>query len=106
MESIVAAALIAVGIVLAAVVYGRMHGARTAPAGSPTAAAPVVEVVPPDPVRRDADMLERTAAVTRREEAMARKESELEKERSELAQARRRCGAPGARGQFGPTRSG
>jgi ribonuclease Y len=88
MESIVAAALIAVGIVLAAVIYGRMHGARTAPAGAPTAAAPVVEVVPPDPVRRDADMLERTAAVTRREEALARKEAELEKERSELAQAR------------------
>ncbi|HET6870703.1 MAG TPA: ribonuclease Y [Solirubrobacteraceae bacterium] len=88
MESIVAAALIAVGIVLAAVIYGRMHGARTAPAGTPTAAAPVVEVVPPDPVRRDADMLERTAAVTRREEALARKETELEKERSELAQAR------------------
>jgi ribonucrease Y len=88
MESIVAAALIAVGIVLAAVIYGRMHGARTAPAGTATAAAPVVEVVPPDPVRRDADMLERTAAVTRREEALARKESELDKERSELAQAR------------------
>jgi ribonuclease Y len=88
MESIVAAALIAVGIVLAAVIYGRMHGARTAPAGAPTAAAPVVEVVPPDPVRRDADMLERTAAVTRREEALARKEAELEEERSELAQAR------------------
>ncbi|HJS92651.1 MAG TPA: ribonuclease Y [Solirubrobacteraceae bacterium] len=88
MESIVAAALIAVGIVLAAVIYGRMHGARTAPAGGPTAAAPVVEVVPPDPVRRDADMLERTAAVTRREEALARKEADLDKERSELAQAR------------------
>jgi ribonucrease Y len=88
MESIVAAALIAVGIVLAAVIYGRMHGARTAPAGPQAAAAPVVEVVQPDLVRRDADMLERTAAVTRREEALARKESELEKERSELAQSR------------------
>jgi ribonuclease Y len=88
MESIVAAALIAVGIVLAAVIYGRMHGARTAPAGNPTAAAPVVEVVPPDPVRRDADMLERTAAVTRREEALARREADLEKERAELARAR------------------
>src|SRR5690242_6263028 len=88
MESIVAAALIAVGIVLAAVIYGRMHGARTAPVGPQATAAPVVEVVPPDSVRRDADMLERTAAVTRREEALARKETELEKERSELAQAR------------------
>ena len=32
MEIIGAAALIAVGIVAAAVVYGRMHGPRTAPA--------------------------------------------------------------------------
>jgi ribonuclease Y len=88
MTSIVAAALIAVGIVLAAVIYGRMHGARTAPAGTRTAAAPIVEVVPPDPVRRDADMLERTAAVTRREEALARREAELENERAQLAQAR------------------
>ncbi len=88
MEIIGAAALIAVGIVLAAIIYGRMHGARTAPAGNPTATAPVVEVVPPDPVRRDADVLERTAAVTRREEVLARKEAELEKERAGLTQAR------------------
>jgi ribonucrease Y len=88
MESIVAAALIAVGIVLAAVIYGRMHGARTAPGGDPIATAPVVEVVSPDPVRRDADMLERTAVVTRREEALTRKEAELEKERAELTQSR------------------
>jgi ribonucrease Y len=88
MEIIGAAALIAVGIVLAAVIYGRMHGARAAAGGTPPAAAPVVEVVPPDPVRRDADVLERTAAVTRREEALARKEAELEQQRAELAQAR------------------
>ncbi len=88
MESIVAAALIAVGIVLAAVIYGRMHGARTAPGGDPIATARVVEVVSPDPVRRDADLLERTAVVTRREEALTRKEAELEKERAELTQAR------------------
>jgi ribonuclease Y len=88
MEIIGAAALIAVGIVLAAVVYGRMHGPRTAPAGGPAASAPVVEVVPPDPVRRDADALERTAAVARREEALAGKEAALDKARTELAQAR------------------
>jgi ribonucrease Y len=109
MEIIGAAALIAVGIVLAAVIYGRMHGARTAPAGTPTATTPVVEVVEvvggrdigrpdvggrdmaardPDLMRRDADMLERTAAVTRREEALARKEAKLEQERAELVQAR------------------
>jgi ribonucrease Y len=88
MEIIGAAALIAVGIVLAAVIYGRMHGARTAPGANLTATAPVVEVVPPDPVRRDAEVLERTAAVSRREEALARKEADLEKERAELAHAR------------------
>jgi ribonucrease Y len=88
MDTIGAGALIAVGIVIAAVIYVRTHGARTAPGGNPTTIRPVVEVVPPDPVRRDADVLERTAAVSRREEALARKEAEIEKERAELAQAR------------------
>jgi ribonucrease Y len=88
MGTVVAAALIAVGIVSAAVIYGRMHGARTAPAGNPTNSAPVVEVVPANPVRHDAEMLERTSAVTRREEALARKEAELEKKRAELAESR------------------
>jgi ribonuclease Y len=88
MEIIGAAALIAVGIVAAAVIYGRMHGARTAPAGHPTASAPVVEVVSPPPVRQDAEALERTAAVTRREEALTRKEAAVDKERAELAQSR------------------
>jgi ribonuclease Y len=95
MEIIGAAALIAVGIVAAAVIYGRMHGARTAPAGNPTTSAPVVEVVSRrEPGGRDLnsrnepDALERTAAVSRREDALARKEAELEKERTELAQGR------------------
>jgi ribonuclease Y len=90
MEIIGAAALIAVGIVLAAVIYGRMHGARTAPRDTrdnPTPTAPVVEVVRPDPVRPDAELLERTAAVTRREETLARQEAELEKQRTEVAQS-------------------
>ena len=88
MELIGAAALIAVGIVLAAVIYGRMHGARTAPAGNPSTPAPVVEVVSPDAVRRDAEVLERTAAVARREDALAKKEAEIDKERAALAQSR------------------
>jgi ribonuclease Y len=93
MEIIGAAALIAVGIVAAAVIYGRMHGARTAPAGHPATSAPVVEVVAgrdsnPTPVRRDAEVLERTAAVTRREEGLVRKEAELEQERAQIAQLR------------------
>jgi ribonucrease Y len=87
MEIIGAAALIAVGIVLAALIYGRMHGAR-AVGGNSTGSTAVVEVVPPDPVRRDAEALEPAAAVSRREEELARREGELEKERAELAQAR------------------
>src|ERR1700733_10298442 len=88
-----AAALIAVGIVLAAVIYGKMHGARTATAtaGNPTAATPVIEVVrdrDPHPLRPDAEALERAAAVARREEALARKEADLEQQRGELGQAR------------------
>jgi ribonucrease Y len=105
MEIIGAAALIAVGIVLAAVIYGRMHGARTAhaTAGTPTGSAPVVEVLPrrepkggrdqgardqggPDP--NLSEVLERTAAVARREEALAHKETELEKERAAIVQTR------------------
>ncbi len=99
MEIIGAAALIAVGIVLAAVIYGRMHGARTATAtaGGPAVSTPVVEVVHGrDPGGREggrdpnlnAEALERTAAVARREEALARKESELDKDRAEIVQAR------------------
>ena len=71
MEIIGAAALIAVGIVVAAVIYGRMHGARTVAVAGPTASAPVIEAVPANPRRRDAELLERTAAVTRREEAIS-----------------------------------
>ena len=92
MEIIGAAALIAVGIVLAAVIYGRMHGTRTATAtaGVPTPSGPVVEVA--RPVGRvpspDAEVLERTAAVARREAALTRKEAELEEERGKVDQAR------------------
>ena len=91
MEIIGAAALIAVGIVAAAVIYGRMHGARTATAGHPSTSAPVVEAVggrDPSPVRPDAAVLERTAAMSRREDGLARKEAELDRERAEVARLR------------------
>jgi ribonucrease Y len=89
MEIIGAAALIAVGIVLAAVIYGRLHGPRTAAAGHPSSsAATVVEVVRTNPAPRDAEVLERTAAVARREEALARKESELDKQLSQIGATR------------------
>jgi ribonucrease Y len=70
-----------VGIVVAAIIYGRMHGARTLAVAHPTASVPVVQTPTPHPAPRrdDADLLERTAALTRREEALGRKESELDK---------------------------
>jgi ribonucrease Y len=85
MEIIGAAALITVGIVLAAIIYGRMHGPRTVAVATPTASTPAAGAAPANPVRHDAEMLERSASVTRREEALERKEAELEKERTALA---------------------
>ncbi len=75
MDIIAAAALIAVGIVAAAVVYGRLHGAR--PAITTSLAATTTAL--------DAELPERAAALARREEALARRESELERERETLA---------------------
>ncbi|HEX4279561.1 MAG TPA: ribonuclease Y [Solirubrobacteraceae bacterium] len=88
MEIIGAAALIAVGIVVAAISYGRMHGARTAAVAGPAPGPAVVDAPPPNPRRNDAEMLERTAAVARREEALANREAEVEKQRAALADAR------------------
>ncbi|MGO9497146.1 MAG: ribonuclease Y [Solirubrobacteraceae bacterium] len=88
MEIIGAAALIAVGIVVAAIIYGRTHGGRPLAIASPATSVPVVEAAPPTPRRNDAELLERTAAVTRREEALARKEAEVESERAALADSR------------------
>jgi ribonucrease Y len=89
MEIIGAAALIAVGIVVAAIIYLRTHVAGTVVvARSPAASVPVVEPAPPQPRHNDAELLERIAAVNRREEALARKEAEVEKERAALADSR------------------
>ena len=70
MEIIGAAALIAVGIVVAAIIYGRMHGARTVAVASPAPSRRSSRRAPANSRRPDADLLERTAAVTRREEAL------------------------------------
>jgi ribonuclease Y len=75
METIGAAALIAVGIVAAAVIYGRSH--VTAPAVVPPATVTVSSL--------EAGLPERTAALARREDALARRETELERERKALA---------------------
>ena len=89
MDIIGAAALIAVGIVVAAIIYLRTHVAgAVVVARSSAASVPVVEAAPASPRRDDAELLERTTAVNRREEALARKESEVEKERAALADSR------------------
>jgi ribonuclease Y len=86
MEVIGAAALIAVGIVLAALVYARINGrAHPAPAVAvETSAAPVPKPAPPP----DPDLPERSAALARREDHLARRETELEHEREALVEIR------------------
>jgi ribonuclease Y len=82
MEVIVGAAVIAVGIVVAAVLYGRGRG----PAAHPASA-----VAPPDngtAVALRAALAERGDALERRETAISRRESELEAEQAALAQRR------------------
>jgi ribonuclease Y len=82
MDIIAAAALIAVGIVAAAVVYaivnGRLHAPRAATAAP---AAPVKAPAEPE-------LTDRAAALARREDALASRESELDRERESLAEAR------------------
>jgi ribonuclease Y len=82
MDIIGAAALIAVGLVVAAFVYarvtGRTGGTRAVVAG---AGGPAL-------VKRDGDLSERQAALAQREDALARRESQLEREREQLAEDR------------------
>ena len=82
MEVIVAAALIAIAVVVAAVMYGRTHSpvpvpvAPPAPDNSATATA------------LQAALAERGTALERREDTIARREAELDQQRSELANRR------------------
>src|SRR5581483_5636024 len=73
MEIIGAAALIAVGLVVAAVTYARLH--RVAPEGAPAAVD----------AQADWDRNQRTAELARREDAVARREADLERSREEIA---------------------
>jgi ribonucrease Y len=91
MEIIGAAALIAVGIVVAAVLYGRAHGAGahggsgTAPARPLVAGGATVQAELPE---RTAALAQREAELARREAELARREAELEKERDGVIGAR------------------
>jgi ribonuclease Y len=83
MEVIVAAALIAIAVVVAAIVYGRTHG-HAAAAATPRPAADSGATT----AALQAALTERGAARERREQAVARREDELEAERTELANRR------------------
>ncbi len=87
MDIIGAAALIALAIVLAAVVYGRTHGARPAVATprSPAMSAAPVEVERPAP---SSELANREAELARREAELARRETDLERERTTLLEER------------------
>src|SRR5581483_2043770 len=75
MEIIGAAALIAVGLVFAALVYGRTHRGAGA-TGAPRASG--------DLEQTDRELAERSAALARREDAVARRDAALEDERRAL----------------------
>ena len=70
-----AAAVIAVGVIAAALIY-----ARTRPRAAASARTSV------DPPEQDWDRNQRTAELARREDAVARRESDLEHEREQIAQ--------------------
>jgi ribonucrease Y len=78
MEIIGAAALIAAGIVVAAVLYGRTHGAAPAVGERESATATALQ----------AALAERGITLERREDGLARRESELDSERQALAEGR------------------
>jgi ribonuclease Y len=79
MEIIGAAALIAVGIVLAALVYGRAH-----PAARPAVANPA----PVPTAALETELRERRSELARREDTLDKRESELEHERDALSARR------------------
>jgi ribonuclease Y len=79
MQIIGAAALIAVGIVVAAVLYGRTHGASSGGGEQPDTATVAA---------LQAALTERSAALERREDALERREDELSGQREEVARAR------------------
>src|ERR1700716_2180103 len=88
MDIIGAAALIAVGIVFAALVYGRTHGARPVIAGGDGVTVAPVAPVELDRPERTSDLALREAELARREAELARREAELERERDGLSNGR------------------
>jgi ribonuclease Y len=82
MDIIGAAALIAVGLIAAAVAYARMTGRASG------AQAQVANPTSSDSPASDAELLDRSTALSRREESLARRESDIGREREQLAEGR------------------
>ncbi len=85
MELIGAAALIAVAVVVAAVLYGRTHGA--AAASNPATERDAATALQAALTERSAGLDRRADAITSREEALGRREAELDRERDALAES-------------------
>jgi ribonuclease Y len=83
MEIIGAAALIAVGIVVAAALYGRLHA--PAPVAADSSATAALQAALSE---RTSGLERREETLTRREEGLERRESELDRERDALADGR------------------
>ena len=86
MEIIGAAALIAVAVVVAAVLYGRPHGA--AAASTPAVEREATTALQAALTERNASLDRRADGITQREETLGRREAELEDERARLADGR------------------
>ncbi len=88
MDIIGAAAVIAVGLVVAAALYARAHGPRLAPAGPggtmPEPPEATAAVTAPVVAERSAGVVVREAELARREAELARREADLEAERQAL----------------------
>ena len=87
MAIIGAAALIAVAVVIAAVLYGRTHGAAVASSG-PTVDRDAATALQAALAERSAGLDRRADSITKREEALGRREAELDHERETLAESR------------------
>ncbi len=86
MAIIGAAALIAVAVVIAAVLYGRTHGAVAA--SGPSVDRDAATALQAALAERSAGLDRRSDSITRREETLGRREAELDHEREALAESR------------------
>ena len=85
MQIIGAAALIALGIVVAAILYGRSHGRMPTPQPADREATAALNTVLAE---RSTGLDRREESLIRREEALDTRETDLDRQREELSQRR------------------